>query len=1093
MSNPTPEFISQFIKDQFPAHYLTTGPELVAFTLAYYEWLETQKGSTEAIRSLQKKRDIDTTLDDFILQFKKTFLSGTQLNTQVDDRFMLKHISDIYQSKGTTRSIELLLRLLYNQEVELFLPSERVTYASDSKWKVPTYLELSQSDRTKDFVGKNITGSKSGATGFVESVIHKLVNKKYITVAYMSSVVGDFQTGEHITENGDIYLSPVVVGSLSNITITNGGQNFTEGDTFDIISSVGRGGKAKILTTEDATGRVAFTLANGGYGYTTSNAYTRSLSSNATLIVSNIVNANADIDEFFTFETVEQKLETVTYTSAGSNADLQTYASVNTALVQGANSTGGIVANGYAMSAVAQTFIIQVENGSFTDADVIWVGNTATNGQLDTVTVSTANGELIGQNTSGVGLNANNKPFYSHPKAYIRGVESNTYANVANVGSGVGADFEIGSLGTSEVLTLFTDIVGSNNTATTPKPFANVNVDSSNSGIGFVDSITVDTLVNINGRSNTVTPYAANGGFANGQIVYEANVFVERVSIAAGGSGYTNSDTVAFTGVTANTSAVASIVTWANGAIKDVPITNKGIRYKGQPTVTITTSTGSSADLYAIMGYNTEGATGKISKVNTSVMVIGAITNGSFSSNDTIVNESANAFANASAVASAGGTGYTGSDTITVSGNATATLSVVAGAITAVTVTDPGSQYNANATGTINTSTGSGAFLTVNMDFGLGLPKSGGSDLTTILYNALTFSNFTIGTIGQLNRINPGSGYSFNPFALVHNPYVAGFNRRDLIAIISNRSGTFNPGENLTQQISAAGYLVNHSNTTSNGVTLNANNDTISVGEGVRQLTTNATGIVEVSNATHIKLESTQGAFDDSYVIQTLTSGANVTPLTGGVAQQNTTIIATGEYKGTFSNSNIEFVKIRRLKFGQAFANGSTLVGSSSGATATVENVYDDEDTLPIGLNANVTTQVQTANGIATTLEITDAGYGYEDKAAVELVASNTVFIVAGEASVTKQGVGSGYWDDRRSFTSDINKLHDNDYYQDYSYVTKTGIALEKYQEQLKEILHVSGMKLFGEVMNVKDSKALNLNISNSVIETTNSYSSWMN
>ena len=272
MSNPTPEFISQFIKDQFPAHYLTTGPELVAFTLAYYEWLETQKGSTEAIRSLQKKRDIDTTLDDFILQFKKTFLSGTQLNTQVDDRFMLKHISDIYQSKGTTRSIELLLRLLYNQEVELFLPSERVTYASDSKWKVPTYLELSQSDRTKDFVGKNITGSKSGATGFVESVIHKLVNKKYITVAYMSSVVGDFQTGEHITENGDIYLSPVVVGSLSNITITNGGQNFTEGDTFDIISSVGRGGKAKILTTEDATGRVAFTLANGGYGYTTSNA-----------------------------------------------------------------------------------------------------------------------------------------------------------------------------------------------------------------------------------------------------------------------------------------------------------------------------------------------------------------------------------------------------------------------------------------------------------------------------------------------------------------------------------------------------------------------------------------------------------------------------------------------------------------------------------------------------------------------------------------------------------------------------------------------------------------------------------------------------
>ena len=87
------------------------------------------------------------------------------------------------------------------------------------------------------------------------------------------------------------------------------------------------------------------------------------------------------------------------------------------------------------------------------------------------------------------------------------------------------------------------------------------------------------------------------------------------------------------------------------------------------------------------------------------------------------------------------------------------------------------------------------------------------------------------------------------------------------------------------------------------------------------------------------------------------------------------------------------------------------------------------------------------------------------------------------------------YWNQEAKVISKLYNINsdDNDYYQDYSYVTKTGIALEKYQEQLKEILHVSGMKLFGEVMNVKDSKALNLNISNSVIETTNSYSSWMN
>ena len=83
------------------------------------------------------------------------------------------------------------------------------------------------------------------------------------------------------------------------------------------------------------------------------------------------------------------------------------------------------------------------------------------------------------------------------------------------------------------------------------------------------------------------------------------------------------------------------------------------------------------------------------------------------------------------------------------------------------------------------------------MDFGYGLPKSGQADLTTILYNALTFSAFTIGTIESLNFINPGSGYNLDPVPLVHNPYVAGFNRRDIVCVIGNRDGSFIAGENL--------------------------------------------------------------------------------------------------------------------------------------------------------------------------------------------------------------------------------------------------------------------------------------------------------
>lgn len=73
------------------------------------------------------------------------------------------------------------------------------------------------------------------------------------------------------------------------------------------------------------------------------------------------------------------------------------------------------------------------------------------------------------------------------------------------------------------------------------------------------------------------------------------------------------------------------------------------------------------------------------------------------------------------------------------------------------------------------------------------------ADLTTILYNALTFANFQIGTIGSFSGLNPGAGYNLDPIALAHNPYIAGFNRRDLICVIDDRTGLFASGEKLNQ------------------------------------------------------------------------------------------------------------------------------------------------------------------------------------------------------------------------------------------------------------------------------------------------------
>ena len=67
------------------------------------------------------------------------------------------------------------------------------------------------------------------------------------------------------------------------------------------------------------------------------------------------------------------------------------------------------------------------------------------------------------------------------------------------------------------------DIIGANNTAEDPRPYTDLFVGGSNSGIGFVDSVTIDTGMYTNSRANSGTPFAANGGFSNGQYIFEAN------------------------------------------------------------------------------------------------------------------------------------------------------------------------------------------------------------------------------------------------------------------------------------------------------------------------------------------------------------------------------------------------------------------------------------------------------------------------------------------------------------------------------------------------------------------------------------------
>ncbi len=184
--------ISQFIEQQFPDFYFD-GVDLteqqraviVDFVEAYYEFLEANYNENFlASRNMFEYRDIDQTLDDFVKHFKTKYLNEFPILNATDDRLAVKNIVDLYRAKGTERAVKLLIRLMFNESVDVYYPAQDILRPSTSKWQEPKYVEITRSDRNQSFVGERVTGSDSGATAFIESRMTKRVNGKIFDVLY---------------------------------------------------------------------------------------------------------------------------------------------------------------------------------------------------------------------------------------------------------------------------------------------------------------------------------------------------------------------------------------------------------------------------------------------------------------------------------------------------------------------------------------------------------------------------------------------------------------------------------------------------------------------------------------------------------------------------------------------------------------------------------------------------------------------------------------------------------------------------------------------------------------------------------------------
>lgn len=847
--------ISNFVADQFPQFYREEGPQFITFMEAYYEWMEQEGNVVGDARNLLSYRDIDTTLDQFMSHFNAKYLYGIPEKVRTDKRFLIKHVLDIYRAKGTIQGYKLLFKILYDEDISIYLPSRDMFATSVGEWYEPRFVEVRENDSNASLVGQIVRGQSSLAEAVVDSFIRQPVANRIINILYLTNITGTFLRGEKLLRQEDFGIASKIMdattinGSFAQLQVVQGGQKFVVGDTLVAISGSGIEAEALITRVANGTGTLALSVFNGGSLY----------SMDAEEILSRrLLNANGEEIPRIPGSNTQPQGRGASF-DIGSITNVQQVTYNNDLILDEKDSTFALGVNsivvtsggtGYSNTVgntITQTALSFLSRRHLEQVRINFGGTNYSNGDTVTVTGGTVtargriqtedNGCILGIDlttpgrweptgnasvivTSAMGGGANLTPVLvttgSGAAGYIvtnngKNVTEaritntgNSYVvppivTVATPGTGTGATFAANvdvnyafrpnrpsnAYSTvQEVLDYTTKLMGSigsltnistgNNYTTDPhvtvkdfiysrqRPgnvyFSNTGIEVRGIGTKFAQEFKmgdilrleiVDDLPTVRFDHRIIRTIANNTYLTlDDNPKYSANGNIDQVYVTQSGTGYKNTDSVAFTGG-GGSGATARITTDNGGTLVKFDLLNPGNGYTTVPNVTLTSNTGTNATFFAtitaseyFLAANTisaqfdtkvdiersqfsaeDNTSGGENAIISAPPVFGTgiirdvkIKNSGFGYIDSDFVQFATFGAITDVIIESAGTGYANGDMLVFSGGSpltTATAEVTTdnnGAVTFVSVTYPGSGYKfVPSIGIITPSGGTGA------------------------------------------------------------------------------------------------------------------------------------------------------------------------------------------------------------------------------------------------------------------------------------------------------------------------------------------------------------------------------------------------
>ena len=163
-----------------------------------------------------------------------------------------------------------------------------------------------------------------------------------------------------------------------------------------------------------------------------------------------------------------------------------------------------------------------------------------------------------------------------------------------------------------------------------------------------------------------------------------------------------------------------------------------------------------------------------------------------------------------------------------------------------------------------------------------------------------------------------------------------------------------------------------------------------------------------------------------------------------------------------------------------------TFAGNTISITSIIKvNGYDN-----LGGNADVEGDANYLAGRIVSVDVTKSGFRYTSGEEVKLINNDpnnenkyNAWVGSAKVNVTDAGITEGKWETTTSHLSDSNRyIHDNDYYQEYSYDVATILDPSVYEKTLKDVAHVAGTKFFGTPL-ISTSNDIKPEVDSSVIQ----------